>query len=236
MEVIALIPARGGSKGVPRKNIRILINKPLIAWTIDAARGSRYVDRLIVSTEDPEIADIAEQYGAEVPFRRPQELATDEASGIEVVLHAIQWLRQAEDRDTDFILVLLQPTTPLRTERDIDAALQMFDDEKVQAVISVCEAEHHPWWTNTLPSDRNMQSFLRPEAVNKNRQDLPTYYRLNGAIFAGYASYIESNKGFYGPHTYAYIMEQYRSIDIDTEFDWFIAEKLLLEQSQSRLV
>ncbi len=228
--VIALIPARGGSKGIPRKNIRILQGKPLLAWTIEAARASVTVDRVVVSTEDPDIAAVAEQWGAEVPFRRPESLAADDTPGIEVVLHAIQWFQKEVQVEQDFVVVVLQPTSPLRTTQDIEAALEMFTNPKVQAVVSVCEAEHHPWWMNTLPEDRNMRDFLSPQALNTNRQELPAYYRLNGALFAGYASYIQSHHGFYGPNTYAYIMPQWRSVDIDTEMDWLLAEAILQQK------
>ncbi len=230
--VIALIPARGGSKGIPRKNIRILQGKSLLAWTIEAAKASVTVDRVVVSTEDPDIAAVAEQWGAEVPFRRPESLAADDTPGIEVVLHAIQWFQKEVQVEQDFVVVVLQPTSPLRTTQDIEAALEMFANPKVQAVVSVCEAEHHPWWMNTLPEDRNMRDFLSPQALNTNRQELPVYYRLNGALFAGYASYIQSHRGFYGPNTYAYIMPQWRSVDIDTEVDWLLAEAILQRRKE----
>jgi N-acylneuraminate cytidylyltransferase/CMP-N,N'-diacetyllegionaminic acid synthase len=231
-KILALIPARGGSKGLPRKNIKPLLGKPLIAWTIEQAKESKYIDRIVVSTDDKKIAEIAKKYGAEVPFMRPMELATDEAKGIDVVLHAIQFFKKLYEND--FILVYLQPTSPLRTSQDIDNALeQLFSNPKAKAIVSVCECEHHPLWSNTLPEDKCMKNFIRKEILNKNRQELPKYYRLNGAIYLGFSSYIENQGSFFGENTYAYIMPVERSIDIDNYFDFKIAKMILSEKCRN---
>ena len=221
-QVLALIPARGGSKGLPGKNIRSLADKPLIAWTIEAAKASRYVDRLIVSTDSKEIARIAEEWGAEIPFLRPPHLATDEAKGMDVVLHALDQLGQAVKPST--LVFLLQPTSPLRTAEDIDCALELLAQKKADTIVSVCPVEHHPWWTNTLPADNSMADFLRPELSRTNRQELPNYYRLNGSIYLGKERFIRSNHSFFGPGCFAYVMPQERSVDIDSLLDFFLAE------------
>jgi CMP-N,N'-diacetyllegionaminic acid synthase len=222
--ILALIPARGGSKGVPGKNIRLLGDKPLIAWTIEQARRCPWIDRVIVSTDDPAIADTAVGWGAEVPFLRPAELATDETKMVEVVSHALDWCGQ-NDRPYEWIL-LLQPTSPLRDAGDIEAAAKQLEDRGADGVVSVCPCEHSPLWTNTLGPNGEMKDFLRSEAMG-NRQGLPTYYRLNGAIYLARSEYFRRCRGFFGDRTFAYIMPSERSIDIDSPLDFQIAEFLV---------
>ncbi len=222
--ILALIPARGGSKGVPGKNIRPLADKPLIAWTIEQARRCSWIDRVIVSTDDPAIADTAVRWEAEVPFLRPPELATDETKMVEVVLHALDWCTQ-NDRAYELVM-LLQPTSPLRIAGDIEAAAQLLEDRAADAVVSVCPCEHSPLWTNTLGPNGQMKDFLRPDAMG-NRQDHPAYYRLNGAIYLAKTSYFRQCRGFFGHGTYAYIMPSERSIDIDSPLDFQMAEFLM---------
>lgn len=226
--ILTIIPARGGSKGLPGKNIRDLSGKPLIAWSIDAALKSRYLDKILVSTDSTEIAGVAKQFHAEVPFLRPAHLATDEAKSIDAVSHAIKWL---EEHGQSFDLVMiLQPTSPLRTTRDIDAAIELFFQKNASAVISVAPCDHHPWWTNSLPEDGNMESFLRPEALS-NRQGLPQYYRLNGAIYLAEITFLMENGSFFSPRTFAYLMPASSSIDIDTHLDFKLADLILAEES-----
>jgi N-acylneuraminate cytidylyltransferase/CMP-N,N'-diacetyllegionaminic acid synthase len=179
--VLAIIPARGGSKGLTGKNIKELCGKPLIAWSIEQAKSCSGIDRIVVSTDDRRIAEIATKYGAEIPFMRPAELANDTASTIEVIFHAINWLKEHENYQAGYTL-LLQPTSPLRIAEDIEGAIRMLKDKDARAIVSVCKTDHHPWWSNILPEDGNMKDFLRPEILNKRRQDLPVFYRLNGAI------------------------------------------------------
>ena len=223
--IVGIIPARGGSKGLPRKNVLPLQGKPLIAWTIEQAKASRYLDKVIVTTDDEEIASIAKTHGADVPFMRPQELASDTARAIDVIVHALNWI-EAHDEAVD-ILVLLQPTSPFRTAEDINSAIEVLFLKKARAVISVCETEHHPYWSNVLPEDGSMDGFLKPELANRNRQELPTFYRLNGAIYAADCAYVRSQQGFFGKQTYAYVMPRERSIDIDAKIDFQFAEFLL---------
>ena len=223
--ILALIPARGGSKGLPRKNIASLLGKPLIAWTISEALSSKYLDGVIVSTEDEEIARIAKKYGAEIPFKRPKHLACDTSKGIDVVLHAIDWFNKKGNRYD--LLMLLQPTSPLRTVEDIDRAVEYFFAKQGDVVVSVCEAEHSPLWTNILPDDMCMQKFINLKSSGLNRQDLPKHYRLNGAIYLSFCDHLQRNKSFFGKGTFAYIMPQESSVDIDSNFDFNLAEFIL---------
>ncbi|MCK4623382.1 MAG: acylneuraminate cytidylyltransferase family protein [Desulfuromonadales bacterium] len=224
-KILAIIPARAGSKGLPGKNTRRLGDKPLIAWSIEAAKASRYIDGLIVSTDDKHIAQVAEAYGIPVPSLRPRELATDRAQITNTLLHVIDELnRDGEHFD---LLLLLQPTSPLRTASDIDTAIELREAKNAQAIVSVCETDHHPWLSNTLPEDDNMGSFIRPEISSCNRQDFPSYYRLNGAIYLVEIPFFQENHTFYGPRTYAYRMPAERSIDIDHPSDFLLAQLLL---------
>ena len=224
-KILGIIPARGGSKGLPGKNILPLLGKPLILWTIEQAFLSRHLDKIIVSTEDEEIAEIAKKNGAEVPFIRPVELATDHAKGIDVVIHAIDWFETNKNYFDMFML--LQPTSPLRTSQDIDNAVGRLFLKKAKGIVSVCEEEHPPLWTNVLPVDGCMKDFLKPEILNKNRQEIQVFYRINGAIYLAYCNYLKSQKSFFGKETYAYVMPRERSIDIDTDIDFKFAEFLL---------
>ena len=232
-KVLAIIPARGGSKGLPGKNIRELCGKPLIAWTIEQAKSCSDIDRVVVSTDDNQIALISEKWGAKVPFMRPAELASDTATTIDVIFHAIDWFKKHEDYRPEYIL-LLQPTSPLRSSEDINGAIQMLKDKDARAVVSVCETDHHPWWSNILLEDGNMKDFLRPEILNKRRQDLPTFYRLNGAIYLAETEYLYECKGFLGPDTFAHELPKEHSIDIDSDLDFKLAG-LLIEKKQTCL-
>ncbi|ORX24521.1 CMP-N-acetlyneuraminic acid synthetase [Thermoanaerobacterium sp. PSU-2] len=223
--ILAIIPARGGSKGVKRKNVRPLLNRPLIAYTIEAALQANFLDKIIVSTEDPEIASISKEFGAEIPFMRPVELASDDAKAIDVIFHAMNWLEK--NHAVYDLVMLLQPTSPLRKAYDIKNAIDILYEKKARAVVSVCEAEHSPLWMNVLNEDLCMKDFLRKDVLNKNRQEISKYYRINGAIYVSDWNYLIQNKGFFGEKTYAYIMPNERSIDIDTELDLKFAEFLM---------
>jgi len=202
-----------------------LSGKPLVAWTIEQAKSSKYLDKIIVSTDDKTIAVISEEYGAAVPFVRPKELATDTATGIDVVLHTIEWVRNSNWPYE--LMMLLQPTSPLRTTEDIDKSIELLFSKKAQAVVSVCQAEHHPCKASTLSESGCMRNFVRPDVKNNNRQMLPTYYRENGAIYLFYCDYLKEKKSFFGDETFAYIMPQERSIDIDSPVDLKVAQILL---------
>ncbi|MEA1988824.1 MAG: acylneuraminate cytidylyltransferase family protein [Pseudomonadota bacterium] len=219
---LAVIPARGGSKRLPRKNVLDFAGKPLIAWTIEAAKHSKYIDHFAVSTDDQEISDVSKKYGAEV-LTRPAQLATDTASTVDVVLHAIA----AQSQSYDYV-ILLQPTSPLRTAQHIDEAIELLFEKNANAVISVCETDHSPLWANILPDDGNMDNFIREEVKGKRSQDLPTYYRLNGAIYIAKVELVEKQKTlFLDDKCFSYVMDQDASIDIDEKLDFTLAELML---------
>jgi CMP-N,N'-diacetyllegionaminic acid synthase len=229
--ILAIIPARGGSKRLPRKNILNLAGKPLIAWSIETALGSKYIDRVIVSTDDKEIAEISREYGAEVPFIRSNELATDESSSVYVVLHAINMLKE-KGEEYGYIM-LLQPTSPLRSTENMDEALELLQSSNSDAVVSVCEAEHSPLWSNKLPPDSDLSNFLDYSIVNKRSQDLDQYYRLNGAIYLCLTRRLSEEKTLLiKDKIVAYRMPQEQSVDIDSKVDLCLASCLISKQSK----
>lgn len=219
-KILAIIPARGGSKGVPRKNIRDLAGKPLIAWTIEEAKKSRYIDRLILSSEDDEIIEVAKQCGCEVPFKRPIELAQDETPGIEPVLHAIE---QCPGYD---YVVLLQPTSPLRTVEDIDGCIEKLISSGKDFYVSVTESDKSPYWMYTV-NQSNMKVLIDRNKLITRRQDLPKVYNLNGALYVGKVELLYKKKSFLTEGTQAYIMPRERSYDIDSEMDFKICNYLM---------
>lgn len=231
MTALAIIPARAGSKGLPDKNIRELAGKPLVAWSIEAALDSGVFSRVLVSTDSERYADIAREHGATVPFLRPSELATDTAIALDCYRHVLSTLAESGERfDTVWVL---QPTSPLRTAGDVRGAhRQLMENETRGAVVSVTELEHPIEWVNTLPDDLCMKDFLRPTTDRRNRQEHPTYYRLNGALYGARIGYFDEVGGFYGPRTYAYVMHRQASVDIDDLFDFRLAEYLMTERSQ----
>jgi CMP-N,N'-diacetyllegionaminic acid synthase len=221
MRVLGVIPARGGSKGVPRKNIREVAGKPLIAWTITAARAAHSLARCIISTDDEEIAQVARAHGGDVPFLRPAALATDETPGVAPVLHAVAAL--APERFD--AVVCLQPTSPLRIAADIDGAVAALV-EGVDAVVSVTPARQHPLWMKQL-DDRGLLVPFVDAPLPTRRQDLPEVYALNGACYVARCGALIASRTFHLPRTAAYLMPQERSLDIDSEIDLHIAETLL---------
>lgn len=229
MNSIAIIPARSGSKGLPDKNIKLLQNKPLLAYAVEAAAQSELFDCIHVSTDSGEYAQIAREYGADVPFLRNGELSGDTAGSWDVV----RWvLGQYAARGQSFDMVtLLQPTSPLREAADIRQAYHLFEEKSADAVVSVCEVDHSPLWSNTLPEDGSMNGFL-DQVANVGRQQLPVYYRINGAIYMLRTALLaEGTPGLYREGTYAYVMPKERSVDIDDEVDFAIAQ-VLMERCQ----
>jgi N-acylneuraminate cytidylyltransferase len=218
-KILAVIPARGGSKGVTRKNVRELNGKPLIAWTIGQAVQSRYVDRVIVSTEDAEIGEVARHAGAETPFIRPQSLATDTATGVDVLCHAVENAGSA----CDYVL-LLQPTSPLRSVADIDDSISKCIDEQLSSVVSVSEATKSPYWMYHMSESGTLSSIIDETA--SNRQQLPRSYVPNGAVYVLKASTLLKNRKIINDDTRGYTMPSERSFDIDTELDFVICEFL----------
>jgi CMP-N-acetylneuraminic acid synthetase len=227
-KILAIIPARGGSKRLPKKNLMDLNGKPLIAYTIEAAQNSRYIDRVILSSDDEAIIKVAKEYGCDVPFVRPKALAQDETRSIDVVTHALQTLDEKFDD-----VILLQPTSPLRTTEDIDGAIEMFYNKRATSVIGVCEMEHSPLWANTLDESMSMENFLDDKYNNSRSQDLPTYYRINGAFYMSkVASILENETFFVKKDIYAYLMSQEDSVDIDTKLDFIVAQAILKEREK----
>ncbi|MCZ2207371.1 acylneuraminate cytidylyltransferase family protein [Cylindrospermopsis raciborskii] len=219
--VLAIIPARGGSKSVKRKNIRHLGKKPLIAWTIEAAKESFYIDKLILSSEDEEIIRVAKDWGCEVPFQRPMELAEDDTPGIAPVIHAIEVLP-----GYDYV-VLLQPTSPLRQVVDIDGCIEKCVFSSAEACVSVTEVGESPYWMYTITKNGLIDQLIKTDKSFVRRQDLPQVYKLNGAVYVAQCDWLRRNKTFVSGETIAYIMPFHRSLDIDSELDMEMAELII---------
>jgi len=218
---LCIIPARGGSKGLPGKNIKKLANKPLIAYTVEHAKNSKYIDRTIVSTDDEAIASIAKKYKAEVPFLRPKRLATDRARSLDALLHAVQWIEKNEKRFYD-ILVLLHVTAPLRESKDIDTCIKMLVEKRADNVFSVTEAHRNPYF-NMVEVDK----MGRPKLVKKgnfsNRQTATVVYDMNASIYVWKMDAFKNMRSTFMQKTYVYVMPKERSVDIDDYFDFKIA-------------
>lgn len=230
-DIIGLITARGGSKAIPRKNVRLVAGKPLIAWTIEAASYSLRLSQLVVSTDDQEIAAIARKWGARVPFLRPAELALDNSPHIPVVVHAIEWLESHEQLRCDYVL-LLQPTSPLRSGEDIENAIQLALERDADSVVSVCEAPFHPYLAKNIVDGR-LESFLPQPEGYLARQNLPKAYVINGAIYLVRRDLLMKQHTFYTERTYAYLMPPERSLDIDTPWDMYLADLILRDRRES---
>ncbi len=232
MRSIAIIPARSGSKGLKDKNIKLLAGKPMMAYTIEAACRSGIYDCIHVSTDSEEYQRIAREYGADVPFLRSDELSGDMAGSWDVVRWTLeQYQRLGQEFD---LATLLQPTSPLRNSGDIQAAFRLLQERQGEAVVSVCEMDHSPLWSNILPDDGNMNGFLN-QAVNQGRQKLPVYYRINGAIYMVRTAVLyKEPMELYGKKTFACLMPRERSVDIDDRLDFMIAETIMKNQEVLR--
>ena len=223
--ILGVIPARAGSKTIPLKNIAMVAGKPLIAYTIEAALSTDLLERTIVSTDSEEIAEVSRSIGAEVPFIRPSELARDDTSRLATVLHAVEWLEQKEQYSPQ-IVVTLQPTSPLRTAEDIEAAIALAVSRSADAVVSVSPVHDHPYWTKQIDPTGQLIDYMPNTAHFYRRQDLPPVFVLNGAIFLSRRETISerSREQF---QTYAYVMPSERSLDIDTPWDLRLADLIL---------
>ena len=224
MKNIAIIPARSGSKGLKDKNIKLLNGKPMLAYSIEAAKNTGLFDEIFVSTDSELYAEIGIKYGAIVPFLRNAELASDTASSWDVVKSVLTGLRQL--RKIYDTVALLQPTSPLRTSQDIIDAYSVLEEKHANAVVSVCEVDHSPLWCNKIPEDGSLVNFISKENVMKSRQELETYYRINGALYVVKTDYLFSAETIYDSECYAYTMTKRKSIDIDDQLDFQIAETL----------
>lgn len=221
--ILAFIPARGGSKGIPNKNIIDLCGKPLIAYTIEAALMSKYVDSVVVSTDSERIAEISRDLGASIPFMRPESLAGDKATTIDVVTDALERFNKAGNEYD--ILLLLQPTSPLRTVSDIDSALDTFIEHGLEPLVSVCDVNDHPILMRTIEDGRLIRLMGRGSTIR--RQDMPDVLRVNGAIYIIKTSDIRSDTSF-NDSIIPYVMPRERSIDIDEPIDLIMAEALIM--------
>ncbi len=224
MRVLGLIPARGGSKGVPRKNIKLLGGKPLLSYTIDAAKASGVITRLVVSTEDEEIAGIAKSLGAEVPFLRPQELASDASPTLDTVIHAMKWFK--ENGEHFDALCLLQPTTPFRSGDDIRNALEKFGSSTCHSLVSVREVPHtyNPNWVFFEDEKQNLRISTGEKYLIPRRQELPKAYHRDGAIYITLSEMILEQESLYGDIIGYYEIKDSPNINIDTMEDWQMAE------------
>lgn len=235
--ILGLIPARGGSKGIPGKNIYPLAGKPLLAYTCEAACQSKQLGRVILSTDSQEIADVGAQYGAEVPFLRPEKYAQDNTPSIDVVLHTLEWLKKNENWTPEAV-VLLQPTSPLRIAEHIDQALKLFHEQESETVVSVVKVPHRfsPYTIQKL-HDGLLHDFWEQDVSfdRYRRQDIPELYARNGpAILITRTEVLQQSKSFYGNKVIPYIMEEKYSIDIDDMSDLQLAEFMLTMQDTKK--
>jgi N-acylneuraminate cytidylyltransferase/CMP-N,N'-diacetyllegionaminic acid synthase len=229
-KILAIIPARGGSKGVPKKNIKLLLDKPLIAYTIKAAQDSKYIDRVVVSTEDKNIAEISKRYGAEIPVLRPKELSTDQSPTYEAIIHMLNELALKENYTPD-IVCLLQCTSPLRNGADIDGTIERMLKTESDAAVSVCEVESNPYWSNIFEGDK-LKYFIEEGRKITRRQDLPKVYRFNGAVYIIKTDVFLKEKTFEIEKLTGYVMSEENSVDIDTFLDFKIAELIMKERGK----
>ncbi len=240
MEVLGIIPARGGSKRVPGKNIRPLAGKPLIAYTIEVALKSNSINRLIVSTDDMEIAEIAKQHGAEVPFLRPSELAGDTTPDQPVFLHALRWLKEHENYEPDAVLNL-RPTTPFKTPDLINEVVQTMVDTQAEIVrtMRLVNGVHHPYWMYRLSDDKHAVPFMDDIKISDfyQRQLLPPVYRINGVVDAMKTNVIYDGNILDNTNMRAVVISEKESIDIDTEFDFKMCEYVIgLQHSNDHII
>jgi CMP-N-acetylneuraminic acid synthetase len=221
-QILAIIPARKGSKRLPGKNTLSLAGKPLIQWTIEAAQQSQAVDEVLVTSDDPAVLSLAHQLRVDHVLERPDDLASDTAKSSDVILHALAY--RSRLGNPPGALCLLQATSPLRTAEDIDGAHALYIQRGAPSVISVCELEHPLTWCSTLDEDLSMRGFAEKIQQEKNSQYLKKHYRLNGGIYISDTKKFIRVGSFLDKKTLAYIMPKHRSVDIDDEFDFRLAE------------
>ena len=222
---IAIIPARSGSKGLMDKNTKLLNGKPLLAYTIEAAQKSNLFETITVSTDSEEYADIAVEWGASVPCLRDKALSTETANSWDVVKNVLhQYKKAGKNFDT---IALLQPTSPLRTFKDIINGYNEMVRKDANAIVAVCEVDHSPLWSNTLPADHSLNKFIDHSVAKTPRESLPTFYRINGALYIVKTDYLLNTDNLYRENSFAYIMAKEHSVDIDDIMDFKIAETIM---------
>lgn len=228
--ILGVITARGGSKGIPGKNIKELGGKPLIAWTIEVAKQSKMISHLIVSTDDEEIADVCRQYGADVPFMRPAELAEDKTPHLPVMQHAIKFMEDKLGLVFDYVAIL-QPTSPFRSVEDVDETIELLDKEGADSAVSLVEIEdNHPFKIKKLEGTKVLPYCVQ-EIEGTRRQDLPVAYKRNGSIYAMKRDVMMVDNSLYGKTIVGHVCPKERSIDLDNMFDWMKAEYMLKEKN-----
>lgn len=220
-KILALITARGGSKGIPGKNIKPLAGKPLLAWTIEAAQGSKYIDRAIISSDSEEIIRVAKEYGCEAPFVRPAELASDETSSMDVVMHALDTVGERYD-----YILLLQPTSPFRGSSDIDSAVEFAFSRGAKILVSVAKLKKHPMFMFRIADGCLVPLIENKSGVQLRRQEMPSVFEHNGAIYFSEVAALRASKSFNVPGVVPFVMEGLANLDIDTPDDWSYAEFL----------
>lgn len=225
-KIIAIIPARSGSKGLIDKNIKDLNGKPLIFYTIEAAKESNVFDYIMVSTDSEKYAEISRKYGAEVPFLRSESNSNDNSGSWDVVKEVLDNLQEKYD-----IIVLLQPTSPLRTSKNIKEAVDLFFDKNADSIVSVSKFSHPIAFVNTLNESLSLKGFIKEEYQNMRRQDFEQNYMLNGAIYIVKTEFVNKNLDLFRKNSFAYIMEEEHSVDIDQELDFAFAETLMKKRS-----
>ena len=227
MKILGLIPARGGSKGVPRKNIKLLHKKPLIEYSIESALKCNLIDKVVVSTDDKEIAAISVAAGADVPFMRPEELSTDQAPSIGLVIHALNYFREkGENFDA---VCLLQPTVPYRSSEDLKSAIEKFQNGNFDSLVTVREVPHiyNPYWTfQEDDKTGTIRKVISDPQLIVRRQELPTIYHRDGSVYVSSSDAILNKHSLYGSATGFYVMTSSPNVNIDTMEDWEIAEKV----------
>lgn len=230
--VLGLITARGGSKAVPRKNVREVGGKPLIAWTIEAAARSKCLDRIIVSTDDPEIAEICRLAGADVPFARPAELARDDSPHIDCVLHALDWLAAEQDYRPE-AACLLQPTSPFRSSQDIDSLIFLAERSGAQAVVSVTSADEHPYHVWKMGEGGALEPFMAEGLMHNRRQTMPPAFFINGAIFYARVNALRREGTFFIRGMLGCEMPAERSLQIDTPWEFKLADLIMADANRN---
>lgn len=232
-KILAIIPARGGSKSIPRKNLTLLGDKPLIAHTIQVALAASSITKAVVITDDLEIANVSRLYNAEVPLILPSELAQDESPITQALMYAIPKI-QSESEIFEYLL-LLQPTSPFRSVFDIETAIESMLERHSDSLVSVSIVDRHPYWMKIVNQDGYLENFFQTTQSNKRRQDLPVIYALNGAIYLIKLEKFLISENFYTENTLAYIMPPERSLDIDRPWDLHLANLILSHNSVSSI-
>ena len=233
--IYSIIPARGGSKGIKNKNIKTLLGKPLLYYTAKSSLGSKYISRSILSTDNKLIQQKGKDFGLEVLFKRPKNLSHDNSPGLPVIQHALRWLLDKENLKPD-IVVILQPTSPLRETRHIDEAIELFLKTKTESLVSVVEVPHNfnPYSVMKLNKNRFLEPFLKYDESKNIRQKKPKFYARNGAaIYICSYSCIMKKNTLFGNTIIPYFMKKKESIDIDDEFDWQVTE-MIMKQNEKK--